>query len=325
MANRKRSWIPMIIVIVVAIGGFSMVGDIRKVAHRVADFQWWAFVAAVGLAAVNYVFRFARWQVYLRDQKVRVPAVSSAVVFGAGLSLSITPGKIGELVKCYLLREMHQVPNEATAPVVLAERVSDLIALLILTVVGVAWFGLAVKLVIVAAALIGVLLVLLAWPPPTLWMIDLMSRPAWARRFRQPLRATYLGMAHLCRPTMLLAATVISVPAWLCECLGFWLVLRGFGSEAAISIGMATLIYATTTIAGALSFLPGGLGVTEASMTYLLFKNAPAMGEETALAAALLSRLATLWFAVVIGLMFLGLARARIARFAASPPAAESQ
>ena len=59
-----------------------------------------------------------------------MPLASSALVFGAGLSLSITPAKLGELVKSYLLREMHDVPAPQTAPIVVAERVTDLVALL---------------------------------------------------------------------------------------------------------------------------------------------------------------------------------------------------
>src|SRR5512135_855784 len=139
-----------------------MVGDVRHLADRMNGFEWTAFLAAIGLALANYGLRFVRWQLYLRMQEVRVPVASSAVVFGAGLSLSITPAKLGELVKSYLLREMHDVPAPRTAPIVVAERVSELIALLCLAVVGVAAYGVDPTFVIAAAALIAIGLVLLA-------------------------------------------------------------------------------------------------------------------------------------------------------------------
>ena len=78
------------------------------------------------------------------------------------------------------------------------------------------------------------------------------------------------------------------------------------------SVGSATLIYSLTTIAGALSFLPGGLGVTEGAMTVALVHEH--IGKATAVAATLLTRLATLWFAVLLGVAFLEIARRRIAR-----------
>jgi uncharacterized protein (TIRG00374 family) len=109
---------------------------VRGLPDRLVGFGWWAFAAAIGLSLANYVVRFARWQLYLRFQQVEVPVSSSALVFGAGLSLAITPAKLGELVKSYLLREMHGIPATQTAPVVVAERVTDLVALLVLAVIG---------------------------------------------------------------------------------------------------------------------------------------------------------------------------------------------
>src|SRR6185436_19025491 len=109
---------------------------------------------------------------YLRRQGVRVPLASSAIVFGAGLSLSITPAKLGELVKSYLLRELHGVPATQTAPIVVAERVTDLVALLVLAVIGVAVYGVQPTLVIVAGGLIAFGLLMLAWPRPARALID---------------------------------------------------------------------------------------------------------------------------------------------------------
>src|SRR5438132_7727009 len=104
---------------------------------------------------------------YLARRDIRVPVGSSALVFGAGLSLTITPAKLGELVKSYLLRELHDVPVARTAPIVVAERVTDLIALVALAIVGVAVYGVDPTLVAIAGGLIGLGLVLLAWPTPT--------------------------------------------------------------------------------------------------------------------------------------------------------------
>ena len=89
-----RRWIWAAIVVVIAIAGLVMIGDVRGLGDRLDDFQWSAFVVAMGLALGNYAIRFARWQIYLRQQQVAVPFGSSALVFGAGLSLAITPGKL---------------------------------------------------------------------------------------------------------------------------------------------------------------------------------------------------------------------------------------
>ena len=309
----SRRWLWLAIAAAIVIAAFAMLGDVGKLGERLDGFGWGALVAAMGLALANYSIRFLRWQLYLRHQGVRVPLGSSALVFGAGLSLSITPAKLGELVKSYLLKELHDIPATLTAPVVVAERVTDLIALLVLAVIGVAAYGMGTAIVAVAGLAIALGLVLLAWPRPTRWLIELVTRPRATRRFRAPLHEMYGGLASLCRPTVLVAATLIAIPAWACECIGFAAIVNAFPG-AHVELGLAMVIYAATTIAGALSFLPGGLGVTEGAMTAMLVTSATGVDKALAFDATLLTRLATLWFAVGIGLVLLAIARARIAK-----------
>lgn len=306
-----RGWIWLVVSAFIALGAFSLAGDLGHLGDELSDFRWSAFAAALALALSNYALRFVRWQLYLQRQDVRVPRASSLVVFMAGLSLSITPAKLGELLKSYLLRQMHDVPAPRTAPIVVAERVSDLIALLVLAVIGVAVFGVDPTLVIAAGILIALGLLLLAWQRPTRAMIDLVTQPRRTRRLREPLHETLRGLGVLCRPVPLVLSTAIAVPAWGCECLGFKLICDAFPG-AHISLGLATMIYSATTIAGALSFLPGGLGVTEGAMTVALVRGH--LSKAAATAATLLTRLATLWFAVLLGVVFLAIARRRIAR-----------
>jgi uncharacterized protein (TIRG00374 family) len=212
-----------------------------------------------------------------------------------------------------LLRELHYVPAPRTAPIVVAERVTDLVALLVLAVIGVAAYGIDARIVIGAGTLIAIGLIMLAWQRPTRALIDFATRPARLRRLRGPLHETLGHLAALCRPGPLAVATAIAVPAWGCECVGFAVICNAFPG-AHIDLPLAAAIYSGTTIAGALSFLPGGLGVTEGAMMIALVDGASHMDRGAAVAATLLTRLATLWFAVALGVGFLAIARARIAR-----------
>ena len=82
--------------------------------------------------------------------------------------------------------------------------------------------------------------------------------------------------------------------------------MRGFPGVG-LELRAATFIYAAMTIAGALSFLPGGLGVTEAGMLALLVKFGVGLTRGSAAAATFVTRACTLWFAVAIGLPALAL------------------
>jgi glycosyltransferase 2 family protein len=308
---RRRPWLLLVVSLALAAAIVALAGDLRHLGDSLGQVQWAWFAVALGLSLTNYAARWVRWQLYLRHQRIDVPLASSVIVFGAGLSLAITPAKLGELAKSYLLREMHGVPTSRSAPIVIAERVTDLVALLVVAVIGVSIYGVAPGLVASAAGVIGLGLVLLAWPRPAHALLELATRPAKLRRLRGPITAMYDDLAVLCRPRQLAMATAIAIPAWMCECLGFGLILHAFPATE-VAMGIAIVIYALTTIAGALSFLPGGLGVTEGAMTLLLVKSATRITSTTAVAATMLTRFATLWFGVLVGLLFMVAARRRI-------------
>ena len=95
----------------------------HKVVDALAHYAWATAAGALGLAAINYALRFLEMGVVL------APARTCAFRFGdsfgiflSGFSLTVTPGKVGEVLKSYLLREMHGVPMARTAPIVVAER-----------------------------------------------------------------------------------------------------------------------------------------------------------------------------------------------------------
>jgi len=282
--------------------GFSIWAGGRRVGEAMAAFQWRYALVACLLAAVNYGIRFLRWQFYLR--RVGVTTVStrdSLQVFLAGFALTVTPGKLGEAVKAVLLRASHRIPMAKTAPIVIAERVTDLAALLLLALVGVFDRGVDLRFLIAGAVLVVAGLVVVSVDPVAKAAIRVAGRLPVLRRFAHRLDEAHAHTAILLAPLALVAATALATISWFFECLAFWVVVQGFpGSQ--IGIGRATFVYAATTVAGALSFLPGGLGVTEGSMLALLVSPRSGIVKGTAAAATFITRAATLWFAVALGL-----------------------
>lgn len=97
----------------------------------------------------------------------------------------------------------------------------------------------------------------------------------------------------------LTVTTAISILSWGMECLGLWIVLRGFGAD--VSVLVAAFVFAFASILGAVSLLPGGLGVTGGSMTGLLLVFN--VERVTAVSATLVVRAATLWFSAGLALL----------------------
>ena len=121
------------------IGVFAVLvgyGDFGDTLDEIGSLPILYLIAGLALALANYFFRFLRWIFYLNVLSIKTPATVSALVFLSGLAMSITPGKAGELVKCYLLNSKTGVPVRRSAPVVVMERLTDVISVIILGLTG---------------------------------------------------------------------------------------------------------------------------------------------------------------------------------------------
>ncbi|MCS6915794.1 MAG: lysylphosphatidylglycerol synthase transmembrane domain-containing protein [Myxococcales bacterium] len=288
-------------------------GDLSRVGGYLVRFPLLPLAGAALLASLNYAFRFWRWQLYLTELSVAVPVLPSLAIFLAGFSLTLTPGKVGEVLKSYLLRARHGVPLARTAPIVVAERLTDLLALLLLGLCGAGSLMGRGELWLtgVGFALCALVLGTVASRRLAHGAIRLLGHllPGGLRQRLLPrVQAFYDAAALLLRPRPLGWAVLLAVAAWMCECVAFLVILRTFAGVHS-SLLTATFIYAMTTVAGALAFVPGGLGVTEGGMALLIVRLCPGADESVAVAATLLVRLVTLWFAVGLGLVALLLLR----------------
>ncbi|MBI4872833.1 MAG: flippase-like domain-containing protein [Candidatus Riflebacteria bacterium] len=258
----------------------------------------------LALALGNYLFRFLKWHYYLRLVGVRLPVKESLAIYLSGFMMAVTPGKLGEVVKAFLIKRMTGVKMRVTAPVVLAERITDVVALLVLSAAGAATLHYGQEALAAAAVLTALGIAALSSRSLAMWGLGLCSRLPVLDRLEPKLREAYESMAALLAPAPLLLGTAVSVPAWACEGVAFYLIFAGLQVPGTDFQGPpllgAVFIYSFSTLVGALSMLPGGLGAAEAGLAGLavsLF----AVPTGIAAAATLLVRLLTLWFAVALG------------------------
>ena len=295
------------------------VGDARQVTGRLAHFSWTLAPLVLACTLFNYTLRFIKWHFYLHQIGAGdLPLRDSARLFVGGFPLAVTPGKVGEVLKAVWLHQKigASVPRGVT--VVLAERISDGLAVLVLSTLGVVAYP---RYAPAFAAALGVLIGIIAVSqirPLALRLLGWAERIRGVRRRSGELRELYEGSHALFRPRATLVAVGLGTLSWLGEGVGFYLILVGLGVPGGWgTVGKAVFILSFATVVGALSTLPGGLGAAEGTIAGML---AIVLGlpASTAAAATLLIRFATLWFGVTLGLLvwarspeLLGLANAR--------------
>ena len=277
--------------------GLSLWAGWREVVAAVVQVGPLVLIGLLALSLCNYLLRFLRWARYLALLDAPVSWRINLAVYFSGFALTTSPGKLGETLRSLLLKP-HGVPASASLAAFFAERVSDLLAILVLTALGLWAYSPARPVVGLALAAVIVFLVLVQWTGL------ITSIDNWAMKRTQQWARLLAKLCEIvlhfrrCFSVMAMAmGLAIGVLAWFAEGFGFWWLLAALGHP--LPLTTAVFIYAFAMLVGGLSFLPGGLGSSEAVMIGLLVLNG--FPEPAAVTATLICRLATLWFAVGLG------------------------
>src|SRR5260370_18464100 len=279
--------------------------DVPQMVGALARFRWAYLPAILALTLFNYICRFFKWQYYLKRLKIDVPWVKSFLIFISGLSMAITPGKVGELIKSYLLKRSTGAPISHTSPVIMAERLSDGIAMLLLATTGLVLyrFGWELLLLLLIIGLAGIMVI--QNRRLSLAILSFGERLPIVARIAHLIRAFYESAYTLLQWRPLLTAVAIGVISWSGECIALSLVFTGLGVAPTPDLLVkSTFILSVSSLIGSASGLPGGLGTADGSMlglTRLLVTTSATLGG----AATLLIRLCTLWFGLGLGVIAL--------------------
>lgn len=255
----------------------------------------------LALSLVNYFLRAMRWHIFANRLGLQTGLLQNTRHFLGGFAMSVTPGRVGELVRMRWLRRETGWSFERTAPLVLVDRAADLAAMAVLLALALALStsgmtgGLPVVILAIAAAIFVT--------RPNLLRLagdigHVSTRRAFPRLFVRVRRAAKsLGAFH--GPGLLAVAGTLGVVGWMAEAYAFHLLLVWLGAD--IEIWSAVGIFIFATLAGGLTGAPGGLGGAEAAMVALLLLDGVPL--EIAVPATLVIRVTTLWFAILIGIL----------------------
>jgi len=275
-----------------------LVSDASAVADALGRLNPLTVVLMLVLALVGFILRGLRWGRLMRLMGHPVSALDALYLHVAGQTMSVTPGRAGEVLKPWLSREVAGMPMSRGIPLLFAERVADLIAVFLLALGGLSALGGTTWVLVAGTAVVvaGTALAGSAWFHSL--ALRLVRKQEWARKHEASAQAISDTLGRALHWRVLVWSVAVSVLAWGLEGVGFALCLHELGFTT-LALPAEVSVYGVATIAGAFSFLPGGIGLTEASMAGILV--AAGMAASSASAATLVTRLATLWWSVALG------------------------
>jgi glycosyltransferase 2 family protein len=308
-----RTILPLVIVIVALVFFAQKVNINPKLtwaAMRSAKIYF--VLAAFIVYYLSFPIRTFRWRMllqnagYTREKGIHLPKFRKLIeiLYVSWFANVIVPAKLGDIYRAYLLRREAGLPASRTFGTVLAERLLDLIVLLLLFIPAVMislhenlppqlQIGLKITLVAVIVGIIG------------LFMLRIFSTrigmvvPKRFRGYYDHFQAGTLGSFRRV-PTL----TALTVGVWACESLRFFfiaLALNLIGGNFTHIFSASLFIALGEALLTAVPFTGGGIGLVEGGMLAMLalFTSNTSM----AAAAIVIDRTISLFSIIVFGLI----------------------
>lgn len=280
--------------------GGAFVVDSARIIAALQQLAWLGCGLVLALSAGNYAVRFERWRAFLSRLGHDLPFGRHLLYYLSGFAFTVSPAKAGEAVRSLYLRGYGVTYSQSIAAL-FVERLQDLLAMVLLASL-IMTDRPTYRPLVLGALLLVLALVIGATIKGLPGLLDRL-----ATRLRQARLVSLLSaIANLLRssrallqPRLLLLGTAAGVISWGAEGLGFYVVCQAL--QVHLPLLSALGIYALAVLAGSAAFfLPAGLGGMELVMTSLLVAQGAPL--RVAVVATLLCRIATLWFAVLIGM-----------------------
>ena len=292
----------VLVAVVVIYAIFLFISDFSIISEKISNFKTNYLPLILLLVSVSWIPMIVKWHFLLKNCEIDVPLRKSIAVFFAGIAFEITPGQIGSLIKSQLLKTSSNIPRTKTVPIIVAEKVYDLIGAILASIIGIIILGMDFYLIIIAILALAVIFFFMFYRPASEIFFKRITKTKFFSKYVDNMSEFH---AIVQKSTNVKIATI-------CILLGvtYWFIISAAAYYTLIAFDINVLdyltvlaIYTTSILLGAISFVPAGIGVTEGSIAGLFTLNG--IDVSTALILSVMIRVLTLWFSVSVGFIAL--------------------
>lgn len=299
---RRAGWASAVVLLLfISLAGALASLDWRGTLVAVAGLPWTVVVWLLVLSLANYVLRTIRWLLFTHAVGVQAPIAFNSIGYVAGFVGTVTPGKMGEALRIWLLHRHGGHATERTGAAFVADRLFDLLAVVGLALLCITWVLPHPTTIAGLALLFSLGVAVLLRPGLARLGVNVSHRMTRRRlpRIHVRLRRLLKQIDRFSNPRIAVPALLLSTGGWFAEGYALYLLLAALGSE--LGVIRSVFAFCFSVVSGALTFLPGGMIAAEAGLLGVLAWFGVPFA--VALTATVVIRLTTLWFAVLLGLV----------------------
>ena len=285
-------------------GIFLFLTDFNTISKQISNFKYEFLPLILVLVSISWIPLLFRWQLLLQKNDIHIPIIKSFLLFLGGMSMSITPGHVGELIKSQLMKTLYNIPRTKTAPIIFVEKFYDLTGAIIASIIGIIILGMDVNLIFISVSVLFAILFLIYYRPIFEFVLKQITKTKFFSKYSDNISDSYEIVRKSTTPKISSISFVLSISYWMIISLAVHFILLSFGIDS-ISILRTISIYSSSVIIGAVSFIPGGIGVTEGSLIGLF--TLEGIDVSLALILSVMIRILTMWYSISVGFICLKL------------------
>ena len=295
MENNKVWLVILFAVVVYLIMGIY--ADFGSLLTAIEKFNWIFIPLMLILVLIAYFVRFLKWSLFLKSAGVHLKLKDNLFVFFSGMGMIITPAKVGEIWKGWLIRDINGEKLSKTVPVVITDRVTDVIGLVILSLLGILYYKEGIYILAALLLIFAAFFVAIKSEKISGMVISILEKRAG--KYSKDIKTMHATFLQLMHPKNMVGLSFLSAFAWFFECLALYCVILGFGQS--LSVLLSTFVFSFASLIGAISMIPGGLGIAEATISGML--QYFGLTSVDSVGVAIIIRFGTLWFGAILGFL----------------------
>ncbi|MGC8537775.1 MAG: lysylphosphatidylglycerol synthase transmembrane domain-containing protein [Candidatus Micrarchaeia archaeon] len=289
------------LIVFIGIAIFSK-GGLLEVMGTIEHANVLIYLLAFVFQFLSFFVRFFKWRYYLRILKIKISDVKNFVIYLSLYAMNLTPGRIGRVVSAYTVDRVSNTHFVEILPIVSVDIFTDFLGFVVLSLI----FGVLsiayLPFILIVDFVILLPFVFVLSP----WLFEVLKRKVLKGKLSEVFALYgdeyFASQSKLNTPRVYLLSLLFTVPAYFLTSLSLYLSLRSLGVD--VPLLKSVLVYIVSVLIGIVSFIPGTIGSADVAMVALI-SSTFGISSSISAAATIMTRLATLWFGVVLGSGFL--------------------
>jgi len=300
--DSKKSIPKVVIILVIAVLFYAVIifySDFQSIIQEAKKINFVYFSMIFPLLGVGILSNSLRFHRLLQKLQLNLPFKESVKIYLGGFVMALTPGGAGTIIKSYFLKKAYNKSVLSSLPVIIIERATELLSILIIMTFLLIWVDfIEVKIILGIGYGVFVFLMAIITNNKIFSLFKgLISKIKYTKRIAENLEESKNSVTVLTRPSNFMEALGYSIVTRVAQLFIVYFVFLSVGIN--LDFFLSGQIYYTSLLIGVLTLIPGGIVVTETSMIGLLLKENIELPVATL--GVLIMRLFSTWIPIGIG------------------------